>query len=395
MNMEQRNQKAVCYYCGTIYDEERGKCPLCGSTARSTDTQQPTRRERLTEEERKARRSSPKGKYSAPKKKKSEEEAPKGILIAAVVFLALAVLVVLYFIGDMIGWWPGFENLVERDEPSISVANGDCEELLLSSETLRFSAVGETKELTASVNLSCDEKVYCHSENSQIAEVAETATTAMGEELKSVTFTVKAVAEGQTQIVVQCGDKLVSCEIVCGAEDSSQPDDPDMSTSGDAFVPKLNYDSDVTLYEKGESATLRVTNLPDGAEVLWRSADESIASVDADGKVTAVGSGSTTVTAEVDGKTVEVKVNCTFSGSTGSGAHLQAGREDVSVSVGEKFDLYLYDSDGNHIDDVTYTVGDASICEVKNSYVTALARGTTKITVTYKGEEFVCIVRVG
>ena len=138
-----------------------------------------------------------------------------------------------------------------------------------------------------------------------------------------------------------------------------------------------------------------MTNLPDGAEVLWRSANESIASVDADGTVTAVGSGSTTVTAEVDGKTAEVKVNCTFSGSTGDGAHLQAGREDVSVSVGEKFDLYLYDSDGNHIDDVTYTVGDASICEVKDSYVTALARGTTKITVTYKGEEFVCIVRVG
>lgn len=393
--MEQMNQKAVCYYCGTIYDEERGKCPLCGSTARSTDAQQPTRRERLTEEERKARRSGAKGKYAAQKKKKSEKEAPKGILIAAVVFLALAVLVVFYFIGDMIGWWPGFENLVQREEPSISVANGDCEELLLSSETLDFAAAGETKELTVSVNLSCDEKVYCHSENSQVAEVAETATTAMGTELKSVTFTVKAVSEGQTQIVVECGDKQASCEIVCGAEDSSQPDNPDAPTSGDAFVPQLNYDSDVTLNEKGESATLRVTNLPDGAEVLWRSANESIASVDADGTVTAVGSGSTTVTAEVDGKTAEVKVNCTFSGSTGDGAHLQAGREDVSVSVGEKFDLYLYDSDGNHIDDVTYTVGDASICEVKDSYVTALARGTTKITVTYKGEEFVCIVRVG
>ena len=395
MNMEQKDQKVVCYYCGTIYDEERGKCPLCGSTARSTDVQQPARRERLTEEERKARRNAAKGKYAAPKKKKSEQEAPKGILIAAVVFLALAVLVVLYFIGDMIGWWPGFENIVERDAPSVSVVSGECEELLLSSETLRFAAAGETKELTVSVNLSCDEKVYCHSEDSQVAEVAETATTAMGKELKSVTFTVKAVSEGQTQIVVQCGDKLASCEIVCGAETSSQPENSDVSTSGDAFVPKLNYDSDVTLNEKGESATLRVTNLPDGAEVLWRSADESIASIDADGKVTAVGSGTTTVTVEVEGKTAEVKVNCIFSGSNGSGAHLQAGREDVSVSVGEKFDLYLYDSDGNHIDDVTYTVGDASICEVKDSYVTALARGTTKVTVTYKGEEFVCIVRVG
>lgn len=392
--MEQRDQKAVCYYCGTVYDEELGKCPLCGSTARSTDTQQPIRRERLTDEERKARRSGAKGRHTAPKKKKQEKEAPKGILIAAVIFLALAVLVVFYFIGDMIGWWPGFENLVERDEPSISVAKGDCEELLLSPEALHFAAAGETKELTVSVNLSCDEKVYCHSENSQVAEVAEAATTAMGEKQKSVTFTVQAVAKGQTQIVVECGDKLASCEVVCGAEASSQPDASDEPTSGDAYVPKLNYDSDVTLNEKSETVTLRVTNLPDGAEALWRSADEGIASVDADGKVTAVSSGSTTVTVEVDGKTAEVKVNCTFSGST-DGAHLQTGREDVSVSVGEKFDLYLYDSDGNHIDDVTYTVENANICKVENSYVTALARGMTKITVTYRGQEFVCIVRVG
>ena len=109
------------------------------------------------------------------------------------------------------------------------------------------------------------------------------------------------------------------------------------------------------------------------------------------------------MTAEVNGKTAETTVRCTFgtttepssSASAANGAHLQSGREDVSLSVGEKFDLFLYDSKGNHIDDITYTVDDPDICEVKDSYVTALARGTTKITVTYQGQEFVCIVRVG
>ena len=386
--MEQRNQKAVCYYCGTIYEEERGKCPLCGSTARSTDSQPPARRQRLTEEERKERRNSAKGKYAAPKKK---QEAHRGMLIAAVVFLALAVLVVFYFIGDMIGWWPGLENLINREEPSISVANTDCKELLLSPEILQFAAIGESKELTASVNLSCDEKVYCHIEDPLVAEIEEKAETALGEETKSVTFTVKALAEGQTRIIVECGEKTDSCEVVCDASEASQ----NAPTSGDEFIPSLNYGSEVTLNAKGESVSLRVTNLPNGAEVLWRSGNESIASVDAEGTVTAVGSGTTTVTAEVDGKTAEISVNCAFSGSTGNGAHLQVGREDVSVSVGEKFDLYLYDSDGNHIDDITYTVDDPSICEVKNNYVTALARGTTKVTVTYQGQEFVCLVRVG
>ncbi len=386
--------KVVCYYCGTIYEEERGKCPLCGSTECSVSTERPPQRQRLTQEERSARRSAEAGKHAAKRKKTSKQQpAPKGILIAAVVLLALAVLVVLYFIGDMIGWWPGLEDRVERVEPSISVANTDCTELTITPETLEFSAAGETRELTVRVNLSCNEKVYCHSENSQIAVISEQAATAMGEKTKSVTFTVQAVAQGQTQIVVQCGDKSASCSVVCGA---SQPDDPNAPTVNGEFKPELNYSSDVSLYQKGESATLRVTNLPDGAEVLWRSADESIASVDADGEVTAVGSGTTTVTVEVDGKTAEITIRCDFGGGgTGDGAHLQSGREDVSVSVGEKFDLYLYDSDGNHIDDITYTVEDPSICEVNNSYVTALARGTTRVIVTYQGQEFVCVVRVG
>lgn len=387
--------KVVCYYCGTIYDEERGKCPLCGSTARSTDSAQPVRRQRQTDEERKTSRSAPRGNYaaSASKEKNKQQPAPKGMLVAAVVFLALAVLVVFYFIGDMIGWWPGLENLVERDVPSISEADTACLELTLTPETLEFSAVGETKELTVRVNLSCGEKVYCYSENSQIAVISEEASTAMGEETKSATFTVEAIAEGETQIVVQCGDKSASCKVVCGAEGSSQPGGS--SISGDEFTPELNYASEVALYQKGETATLRVTNLPDGAEVLWRSANESVASIDASGTVTAVGSGTTTVTAEVNGKTAEVQIRCSFGSGTGSGAHLQAGREDVSVSVGESFDLYLYDSNGNHIDDITYTVENSSICEVKNNYVTALARGTTRVIVTYNGQEFVCVVRVG
>lgn len=389
--------KVVCYYCGTIYDEERGKCPLCGSTSCAASTEQPTQRLRAREEERRARRNGSSGKFAAQKRKPQKQQpTPKGILVAAVVILALAVLVVLYFIGDMIGWWPGLEDRVERKEPSISVANTDCSELTITPEALEFSAAGETKELTVRVNLSCEEKVYCHSEDSQIAAISEQAVTAMGEKTKSVTFTVQAIAQGKTQIVVQCGDKSVSCSVVCGAGASSQPDDPNNPTVNGEFTPELNYSSDVSLNQKGESTTLRVTNLPDGAEVLWRSSNESIASVDAEGKVTAVGSGTTTVTAEVDGKTAEVTIRCDFSGgSTENGAHLQAGREDVSVSVGEKFDLYLYDSEGNHIDDITYTVEDSSICEVKNSYVTALARGTTKVIVTYNGQEFVCVVRVG
>lgn len=393
------SQKVVCYYCGTIYDEERGKCPLCGSTTRSPDeAPAPVRRPRQTEVERTERKSTQGGRFAAKKKPaKKRQEAPKGVLVAAVVFLALAVLVVLYFIGDMIGWWPGLEDRVDRDNPSVSVADTKCTELTLKPETLEFTGAGQTKELTVRVNLSCEEKVYCHSEDMNVATISEQASTAMGEQTKSVTFTVTAVAQGETTIVVECGDQSASCTVVCA---SSDPVDP---SGQEGSAPVLNYPVELTLTEKGASETLRVMNLPEGAEVIWRSANESVATVDADGKVTAVGSGSTTVTAEVNGRTAETTVRCTFGTSTEpssnqpstGGAHLQSGREDVSVSVGEKFDLFLYDSQGNHIDDITYTVDDPDICEVKDSYVIALSRGTTKITVTYQGQEFVCIVRVG
>lgn len=128
--------KVVCDYCGTIYDGSREKCPLCGSTTRAEAAPAAPRR-RLTEEERKARRrtqqeeqrarrmrSVPDAKRTVrpgleerrrvPQKQRSSKAPetqggiPRGYLRAAVALLTMAVLVVLFFIGDMIGWWPAW-----------------------------------------------------------------------------------------------------------------------------------------------------------------------------------------------------------------------------------------------------------------------------------------------
>ena len=137
-----------------------------------------------------------------------------------------------------------------------------------------------------------------------------------------------------------------------------------------------------------------VTNLPEGAEVLWRSNDESVATVNAEGVVTAVAPGETTVTAEVNGKTVIAEVRCTFKITPeDEGAHLET--TDATIKVGESFPLYLYNSKSEHIDNIVYLVDDAAICKVEDNYVTALARGTTEIRVIYGDQEFICIVRVG
>ena len=158
------------------------------------------------------------------------------------------------------------------------------------------------------------------------------------------------------------------------------------------FEPELNYDYDASLYARGESLQLRVTNLPSGVAVTWRSDDETVAKVSQTGEVTAIGGGKTTVTATVGDKSVQIIIRCNFGDAEITGAHLE--RTDVTVRVGEKFDLYLYDSEGEHISDITYTVGNPDVCKVQDGIVTVTGSGTTTITVTFNGQEFTCIVRV-
>ena len=94
------------------------------------------------------------------------------------------------------------------------------------------------------------------------------------------------------------------------------------------------------------------------------------------------------------GKTTEILVRCNFGDFIDQGAHLESGRSDVTVSVGESFKLYLYDSDGDRIEDVTYEISDSSVCKVEDGVVTATGYGTAEVTIVYYDKEFTCIVRV-
>ena len=395
-------EKAVCYYCATIYPAEQEKCPLCGSTKRSEDFVIPQRRARITEEEKKRR--SKGGLYAAQKTpvkktRQSSEKVQKGssvdrkkLLVGTLIFLALAAIVLFWFIADMIGWLPGLENTVDREtEAGVSV-NVGCTELLAEPTRLTFETVGKELELTVSVNLSCEEKLYCTSNDPEIASVAQNATSAEGDELKSLTFTVTSVAEGTTVITVSCGNQTLGIPVaVTSSEIEGETTEPLKD-----FVPELNW-QDVEFTTMEESVTLKVANLPENATVIWMSGDEGVATVDAQGVVKPVATGQTTITCDVNGFTAQVTVRCDISeaatGGNDEGAHLES--TDVTVDVGDKFPLYLYNSKSEHIDDISYVVDNAAICEVVDNYVRALAEGTTKIRVIYGDQEFVCIVRVG
>lgn len=397
--------KSVCYYCGTIYDKELGKCPLCGSTVKSSQDEaaRPQPRQRLTEKERKERRRQAKGKYSS-KKKSSVSARP--ILIAALVLLILAVLVMAWFIADMIGWIPGLEDRVERDSQTVQTENKGCEELTISAANLRLEAADATAELEVRVNLYCEETVFVNSSDGSVVSVSDQAVTGEDETGKTAIFTLTAHKEGKAEIKVTCGDRQAVCAVVCDFSGSAAVGDPTADEEPPAsdlpnepsgvpedYVPLLNS-GDITLLSRGDKIALRVTNLPAGEQVSWFSTDESVAKVNSYGEVTAIGGGKAKIRVTVCGKTTELLVRCNFGDFIDEGAHLDAYRSDVTVSVGETFALYLYDSDGERIEDVVYVIGDPDICEVTDGIVKAIGYGTTVVTVDYYGVEFECIVRV-
>lgn len=138
---------------------------------------------------------------------------------------------------------------------------------------------------------------------------------------------ITAVSAGEATITVRTvdGGFTASCKIVVKAKEEEKPEPP-------ATVPveSVSISGGGTI-KVGEVLSLAITINPDNAtnkNVVWSSSVEGIATVSADGKVTGVSVGTTTITATVDGKsaTVEVTVEPNESGTgTGSGSGSGSG----------------------------------------------------------------------
>ena len=150
--------------------------------------------------------------------------------------------------------------------------------------------------------------------------------------------------------------------------------------------------------KKGESETLTATVLPEEADdktVTWFSSDESAASVGADGKVTALKSGTAVITAKTNdgGYTAECTVTVTTP-VTGVSLNrttltlMEGNSETLTASVAPE------DADDQT---VTWSSSDESVASVDaNGKVTAVHAGTATITVTTTDGSFTaeCTVTV-
>jgi uncharacterized protein YjdB len=147
-----------------------------------------------------------------------------------------------------------------------------------------------------------------------------------------------------------------------------------------------------TLTEAGATLTLTPTFTPaDGtAQLTWTSSDSSVATVDENGTVTAVATGTATITAAMEN---EQKAECVVTCQIGDPEPEKVALSDKEISLsaqGSSKQLQVENASGT----VKWSSDKPSVATVgSDGTVTAVSKGTTTITAEVDGETLTCDVR--
>ena len=232
----------------------------------------------------------------------------------------------------------------------------------LDSETLELIE-GETGTLKATVEPAdaTNKTVNWTTSNAEVATVADGVVT--------------AVAPGTVTIIATSvdGGKTASCNVTVNPKP----------------VPVEGVSVEIETVEivEGETAAIVVTVTPEDAsvkDVTFSSSDETVATVDEEGNITAVAPGTAriTVTTADGGKTATCEVTVTPKVVPVEG--IVFTKEQVSVVEGEKVLLYVSFTPKNASDKrVTWSSSDTGVATVDTKgNVTGVKPGTATITVT-------------
>lgn len=227
-------------------------------------------------------------------------------------------------------------------------------EVVVSPSTLTIYVGDSAKQLSVTVNPSdaTIKDVEWISSNTNVATVDNTGK-------------VTARAVGTTKITAKAKDGS-SKQGICNVEVLSYVDSVSISGSDTVNV--------------GASIKLSPTILPEKAKnknLLWTSSDETIATVDADGKVAGIRRGSVTITAKatdrgtiIGTKTITVKQPVTGITLSGKGTVLRG--ESTSLTT------VIAPSNANN-KTITWSSEKPAIAEVNNGVITAKSVGSTTI----------------
>lgn len=257
----------------------------------------------------------------------------------------------------------------------------------ITSLTLK---VGDYKALTATVSpANADTKTVTWKSSSDSVTV-------------SANGVVKAIKEGTATITVttEDGNKTATCAVTVTAA----PTPPTPPTPTVIPVTGVTLDKATAAMDVGETETLRATVSPSNATdktVIWKSSNESVATVSTNGVVTALKAGTTTITVTTnDGnKTATCAVTVTAApGPTVPVTGVILDKETATAEVGKTVTLTATISPSNATNKaVTWRSSDSSVATVSaNGVVTAIKEGTATITVTTSdgGKVDTCVMTV-
>ncbi len=149
----------------------------------------------------------------------------------------------------------------------------------------------------------------------------------------------------------------------------------------------------------GEKAALTATVAPSNASnknVIWRSSDSSVATVDESGRISALKPGNTTVTVTTEDGSK--KTTCSVSVLPVSVTGVSLNKTSLSLKVGEKATLTATVTPSNASNKkVSWGTSDASVATVDiNGKITAVGEGSATVTVTSAdgSKKAICTVTV-
>lgn len=239
--------------------------------------------------------------------------------------------------------------------------------ITLSKQNLSLKK-GDSANLTATVSPSnaTDKTVTWSSSDESVASVSSGKVTAN----KSGTATITASA----------GSLSATCAV-----------------SVTTPVQSITLNMNSTTLEEGQGITLTATILPDDADnksVTWTSSNASVATVDADGNVSAVKSGMAKISASADGVAATCEVTVLAKVIPVSSVTLDHTSLNLTKGQSETLTATVNPSDATD-KAVTWTSSDSFVASVdQNGKVTAANGGNATITATAGGQFATCSITV-
>lgn len=190
---------------------------------------------------------------------------------------------------------------------------------------------------------------------------------------------ITAVKEGSATITAKAGEKSASCAV----------------TVAKKVIPveSIELNKSTLALVKGESEILVVTIKPNDTTektVAWSTSNESVASVDQTGKVSAVAGGEATISAAVGEMTAKCVVTVIIPVTS-----ISLNKESLTLTEGESETLVATVKPDDATDmSVTWSSSDMAVATIDNGKVTALKEGTTIITAKAGEESSTCSVTV-